>query len=69
MNIGENLRKMRLNRGMSQEELGNAVGMTKSMISQYENGRKYPTLIAGKQIADALGCSLYDFFDDDREAV
>ena len=39
MNIGEKIKLARINKGMTQEELGNAIGVQKSAIAKYENGR------------------------------
>lgn len=56
MNVGEKIRIARINKGMTQEELGNALGVQKSAIAKYENGRvvniKRSTL---KKISDVLG--------------
>ena len=38
MSIGENIKNLRLRNDMTQEELGNKVGVTISMISQIERG-------------------------------
>lgn len=55
MNVGEKIRMARLNKGMTQEELGKALGVQKSAIAKYENGRvvniKRSTL---KKISDIL---------------
>lgn len=39
MDIGKKIREARLSRGLTQEELGNLVGVQKSAIAKYENGR------------------------------
>ena len=56
MNVGEKIRIARMSKGMTQEELGNALGVQKSAIAKYENGRvvniKRSTL---KKISDVLG--------------
>ena len=36
--IGERIKKMRKEKGLSQEELGNAIGLTQNSISKMENG-------------------------------
>lgn len=41
--FGERLRQARLNKGMSQQELSEAVGMTQASISQFEKGLRMPT--------------------------
>ena len=56
MNIGDKIRVARMNKGMTQEELGKAVGVQKSAIAKYESGRvvniKRTTL---KSLSDILG--------------
>lgn len=39
MEIGQKIKKARLERGMTQQELGDIVGVQKSAIAKYENGR------------------------------
>ena len=55
MNIGDKIRNARISKGMTQEELGKALGVQKSAIAKYENGRvvniKRSTL---KKISDIL---------------
>lgn len=55
MEIGQKIKKARLERGMTQQELGNIVGVQKSAIAKYESGRvvniKRSTL---QKIASAL---------------
>jgi transcriptional regulator with XRE-family HTH domain len=58
MDIGENIRKRREELGMSQTELAEKVNVRPSMICQVESGRKPPSMVLGKYIADALGCSM-----------
>lgn len=38
MNIGENIRSLRLSRGLTQEQLGERLGVQKSAIQKYETG-------------------------------
>lgn len=55
LEIGQKIRKARLERGLTQQELGKIVGVQKSAIAKYENGRvvniKRSTL---QKIASAL---------------
>lgn len=39
MEIGQKIKHARLAKGLTQEELGNLVGLQKSAIAKYENGR------------------------------
>jgi transcriptional regulator with XRE-family HTH domain len=56
MDIGKRIKDARLAKGLTQEELGNIVGLQKSAIAKYENGRvvniKRSTL---QKLAQALG--------------
>ena len=56
MNVGDKIREARIKKGMTQEELGIALGVQKSAIAKYEKGRviniKRSTL---KKISDILG--------------
>lgn len=55
MNIGEKIKSARIQKGMTQEELGKMLGVQKSAIAKYESGRvvniKRSTL---KKISDIL---------------
>ena len=56
MEIGRKIREARVARGLTQEQLGEIVGLQKSAIAKYENGRvvniKRSTL---QKLANALG--------------
>lgn len=61
MDIGAKIRNARLSKGLTQEELGDILGVQKSAIAKYENGRvvniKRSTL---KKISDVLGIPPYE---------
>lgn len=62
------IRKARLHRGMSQAELGEAVGLSASTIGMIEQGRRLPSIKTLTKLANALGCSqeyLLDLKDKD----
>ncbi len=42
--FGENLKKLRVAHNLTQEELGSKVGLSKAVVSKYENGLGYPQL-------------------------
>lgn len=58
MSLGQKIKKLRLDKGLSQLEVANEVGVARSAIAQYERGTKIPNLLTGKAIAEVLGCSL-----------
>lgn len=53
----ENLKAIRLGRGLSQVELAEKVGCSQAMISKIEKGQANPTLDMIEAIAEALGTS------------
>lgn len=60
MSVSENVKRIRVAKEMSQEELAAKVGITQSMLCQIERGTKNPSLQVGKEIAAALGCAIED---------
>lgn len=62
MDIGKKIKDARLAKGLTQEELGNLVGLQKSAIAKYENGRvvniKRSTLQKLAQALDLRGSDL-----------
>ncbi|MBM6987275.1 XRE family transcriptional regulator [Lactobacillus delbrueckii subsp. lactis] len=55
--IGKYLRDLRRRRGMSQQELALALGVSKQTISNWEVGRKVPRMKAVEKIANIFGVS------------
>lgn len=64
MNVGGNIKRIRLNRGMSQKEIAVKAEITQALLSQIEKGVKNPSLQTGKLIADALCCTLEELLED-----
>ena len=60
MTIGENLKLNRVLRGMSQQELANAVGVTPAMICQIERGSKSLSLALAIDICKRLEIDIKD---------
>ena len=55
--IGKRLRELRIKKGMSQQELGTAIGVTKVSVCGYESGSRIPNLEKLTKLADALQTS------------
>lgn len=53
--FGENLKKLRKGRGMTQSELGGKIGLSKAVISKYETGLGYPSFDVLIRIAQFFG--------------
>ena len=52
--LGDNIKKIRTEKGMSQGDICRATGMDRGYISRVENGLKNPTLSNLEKIAKAL---------------
>jgi len=55
--IGNRIRKIRIDRGLSQTELGERIGLSADRVQKYENGARKPKMEMLIKIADALGVS------------
>ena len=66
--VGSRVRMRRMMLGMSQEKLGNSLGLTFQQVQKYEKGTN--RIGAGRlhQIADILKVPVALFFDDVQEA-
>lgn len=58
----ENLRKLRKAKHLTQKQLGALVGVSESMISQMESGKKLPSFEVALKLGEALDCESTDFF-------
>lgn len=70
MKTAEKVRLLRLQKGMTQGELGDAIGVQKAAINKYEKGRvvniKRSTL---QKLANVLGVAPVDLLDDDETII
>lgn len=57
------LRKIRLAKGLSQQRLGDAVGLGQNSISRIERHLQTPTVKSLEKIADELGVDFIDLFE------
>ena len=58
MEFGDILRQLRLERGLSQDELAALLGTTKQVISRYETKKRVPRLSVVSDFAEKLGIPL-----------
>lgn len=67
MNIGEKIRRLRMSRGLTQEELAVRTDLSRSFISQLEGNKTSLSLDTLEKILRALGTDLKSFFSDQDE--
>jgi len=61
--IGQRVRALRLQRGLSQTELGNLISVTFQQVQKYEKGANRVGASRLTQIADVLGVPIPTLFD------
>ena len=61
LKIGEQIKKYRLMRGMTQNDLAEKIGITEKQISKIETGVHYPMFENFVKIMDVLGVQMKDF--------
>jgi transcriptional regulator with XRE-family HTH domain len=61
--VGQRIREVRLQRGLTLRGLARAVGVSASLVSQIETGKSQPSVSTLYAITKALGISVEDVFD------
>lgn len=69
MDIGLRIKDIRLGKGISQEELANAICKSRSSLQKYENGEVSITIDTLEDIANALEVDIVEFFTDDVDDI
>ncbi|WJY28875.1 MULTISPECIES: helix-turn-helix domain-containing protein [Sporosarcina] len=67
MQIGSKIKRLRLQNGLTQEELGERTDLTKGYISQLERDLNSPSIETLFSLLDVLGTSPKDFFDESKK--
>ena len=55
--VGRNVKRIRQDRGLTQEQLAERSGFSQQYISGLEQGRRNPTIVSIYELATALGVS------------
>lgn len=67
MEIGQKIKFLRQQNNLTQEELGDRCELSKGFISMLENDNTSPSIATLKDILEALGTNLADFFADEEQ--
>lgn len=65
MALGDNIRKLREERGMTQQQMADKLYVSRQTVCRWENGSRCPDLITAKKIATEFGVSLDVLISDD----
>ena len=63
MNIGNRIKELRKARGLTQEQLANAIGISFQAVSKWENNIAYPDITLAPVLANFFGVSMDELFD------
>jgi len=69
MRFGDNLRQIRKNKKMSQEQLAEKVNVTRQSVSKWENGESYPEMNNILELCKIFNCKLNDLVYTDMPDV
>ena len=58
--VGRNVKRIRQEKGLTQEQLADLSGFSQQYISGLEQGRRNPTIVSIYELASALGVSHMD---------
>lgn len=68
MNIGEKIKEIRIELGLTQEELADRTELSKGFISQIERNITSPSICTLEDILTCLGMNLSNFFSENEKA-
>lgn len=62
MELGEKIKEIRIERGLTQKELATRLSTTQQNLAQYESGKRKPKLETLDKIAQALNYDVWDLY-------
>lgn len=69
INIGENIRRLRRERGITQGQLAEKLNITNAAVSKWERGDSFPDITMLFPIADYFGISIDELMGHDSEMI
>ncbi len=67
MEIGKKIKRLRIQKGLTLEELASRSELTKGFLSQLERDLTSPSIATLNDIVEALGSTLGEFFKEEKE--
>ena len=65
MTLGQKIKDLRTQRGMTQEQLADAIYVTRAAISKWETGKGYPGIDSLKLLAEVFGVTIDELISED----
>ena len=66
MEFGEKLQQLRKNRGLTQEELAQALFVSRTAVSKWESGRGYPSIDSLKELAKFFSVTVDELLSGEK---
>lgn len=66
MDFGEKLQELRKSRGLTQEELAEALFVSRTAVSKWESGRGYPSIDSLKEISKYFSVTIDDLLSGEK---
>lgn len=66
--VATNLKKLREAARYTQDEVAQALGITRSAYSNYESGEREAPYDVLEKVSDFFGCDMYVFFEENENA-
>ncbi len=60
--VSQKIKEFRIQNGLTQQQLGDLLGITSQAISKWEREECYPDITILPELADTIGCKVDDFF-------
>jgi len=64
--VGRNVRRLRLQKGLTQEQLSVASGFSQQYLSDLERGLRNPTVVSVYELAQAMGVNYLELLKPTR---
>ena len=61
-----NVKKLRIEKGLTQEQLANECGVQRTTITMIELGENKPSVELAKKLGEVFSITWSDFFEDDK---
>ena len=68
LNVGDRIKRLRINQKRTLQEVADNCGMSKGMISKIENNRTVPSMAALVKIAQSLGTTISSLLEQETQA-
>ncbi len=60
------LERLRKAKGLSQQDVGEALGISQAAVAMWETGKSKPTIDKLQKLAELFGCSIDNLFEKGR---